>query len=75
MSENTKILLPPWLAYPEIDRHSIGWRMGYGEDYIGKWHRWYQKLPAKKERRISAAFPRASDLERLLDWHRRVYLL
>ncbi len=36
MSENTKILLPPWLAYPEIDRHSIGWRMGYGEDYIGK---------------------------------------
>ena len=29
MSLNHKKLLPPpWLAYPEIERYSIGWRMG-----------------------------------------------
>ncbi|MBP0905878.1 NADAR family protein [Mariniflexile gromovii] len=29
-----KPVLPPWLAHPEIDRYSIGWRMGYGEGHI-----------------------------------------
>ncbi len=57
MSENQNILLPPWLAYPEIERHSIGWRMGGGEDYMGKWHRWYQKLPAKKSDEYRQLFP------------------
>ena len=57
MLENQNILLPPWLAYPEIERHSIGWRMGYGEDYIGKWSRWYQKLPAKKSADYQELFP------------------
>ncbi len=27
-------MAPPWLIYPNISRYSIGWRMGYGEDYI-----------------------------------------
>ncbi len=27
-------LLPPWLRYPELERYSIGWRMGYGEWYL-----------------------------------------
>lgn len=57
MLNEKNILLPPWLAYPEIERHSIGWRMGYGEDYIGKWHRWYQKLPAKKSGEYRQLFP------------------
>ena len=38
------ILLPPWLACPKIERYSIGWRMGYGEDYLIKWGEWYQTL-------------------------------
>lgn len=57
MSENTSILLPPWLACPEIELRSIGWRMGYGEDYMGKWHRWYQKLPSGKSAEYRQLFP------------------
>ena len=32
--QDKKIMPPPWLAHREIERYSIGWRMGYGEDYI-----------------------------------------
>ena len=32
--QEKKIMPPPWLAHREIERYSIGWRMGYGEDYI-----------------------------------------
>ena len=32
--KDKKIMPPPWLAFPDIERYSIGWRMGYGEDYI-----------------------------------------
>lgn len=57
MLANKNILLPPWLAYPEIERYSIGWRMGGGEDYIGKWHRWYQKLSPQKSADYQELFP------------------
>ena len=29
--QDKKIMPPPWLAHREIERYSIGWRMGYGE--------------------------------------------
>ncbi len=32
--QDKKIMPPPWLAHRDIERYSIGWRMGYGEDYI-----------------------------------------
>ena len=28
--QDQKIMPPPWLAHREIERYSIGWRMGYG---------------------------------------------
>ncbi|MCB6197076.1 hypothetical protein L0P51_06870 [Acetatifactor sp. DFI.5.50] len=34
--QDKKIMPPPWLAHREIERYSIGWRMGYGEDYIDR---------------------------------------
>ncbi|MEV0398199.1 hypothetical protein [Polymorphospora rubra] len=30
-------VLPPWRAYPEIERYSIGWRVGNGEWYLMVW--------------------------------------
>ena len=42
--EEKKIMSPPWLVYPEIERYSIGWRMGYGEDYIYKFWNWLDTL-------------------------------
>src|SRR5262249_48340316 len=26
--------LPPWIAFPALERYSIGWRMGYGETHL-----------------------------------------
>ena len=37
-------LTPPWLKHPELDRYSMGWRMGYGEDYLVDWIVWYKGL-------------------------------
>ena len=41
---NKKLLSPPWIAYPEIERYSIGWRMGSGEAYLDKWGAWFDAL-------------------------------
>jgi hypothetical protein len=38
--QDKKIMPPPWMAFPEIERYSIGWRMGYGEDYIDRFDDW-----------------------------------
>lgn len=34
---------PPWKAY-DIPRGSLGWRMGYGEDYMMGWHEFWGQL-------------------------------
>ncbi|MDJ0612666.1 MAG: NADAR family protein [Rhizobiaceae bacterium] len=36
--------VPPWEKYPEIPRGSIGWRMGYGEDYFLMWWVWLKGI-------------------------------
>ena len=47
--QDKKIMPPPWLAHREIERYSIGWRMGYGEDYIYRFGDWLDILPEPKE--------------------------
>ena len=42
--QEKKIMPPPWLAHREIERYSIGWRMGYGEDYIYRFGDWLDTL-------------------------------
>lgn len=37
-------MIPPWQKYPEIERGSIGWRMGYGEDYYDEFYKWFSRL-------------------------------
>ena len=37
-------MLPPWKKYPQIPRGSIGWRMGYGEDYASEFYKWFKEL-------------------------------
>lgn len=36
---------PVWIEFPNIPWGSVGWRMGCGEDYWGKWNKWYSNLP------------------------------
>jgi len=36
--------LPPWLAAPDIERYSIGWRTGAGEELYDRFYQWFSKL-------------------------------
>lgn len=57
MLKNKKIMAPPWIAYPKIERYSIGWRMGYGEGYIDEWGKWYGSLDEKEKKEYQTLFP------------------
>ena len=57
IKKDKKIMPPPWLAYPEIERYSIGWRMGYGEDYIGRFSNWWDSLSKEEQTEYQTLFP------------------
>ena len=55
--KDKKIMPPLWLAFPEIERHSIGWRMGYGEDYKYKLWDWMDTLSQEEREEYRNLFP------------------
>ena len=52
-----KMMPPPWLAYPYIERFSIGWRMGAGEDYIDRFSTWLESLSPEEQAEYRTLFP------------------
>jgi len=50
-------LPPPWIKHPEIERYSIGWRMGYGESYVCEWSPWYGGLSPAGKRKYEEMYP------------------
>lgn len=48
---------PPWVERPEIPFMSIGWRMGYGEDYAVKFDRWYKALTVEQRTQYELDYP------------------
>lgn len=57
MLEDKRIMPPPWIAFPEIERYSIGWRMGYGEGYICEWGAWFSSLTEEDVKAYQELFP------------------
>ena len=55
--QDKKIMPPPWLAHREIERYSIGWRMGYGEDYIVRFGDWLDTLSPDERTEYRTLFP------------------
>jgi len=51
-------MLPPWKKHPEINRFSIGWRMGYGESYMTEWWAFYDKLSDKEKEDYRKKYPK-----------------
>ena len=47
VNSDSDIVLPPWLAFPDIDQHDMFWRMGLGENYMYVWSRYYLALENK----------------------------
>ena len=56
--QDKKIMPPLWLAFREIERYSIGWRMGYGEDYRYRFGDWLDTLSPEEQAEYRALFPR-----------------
>ena len=55
--QDKKIMPPPWLTHREIERYSIGWRMGYGEDYIYRFGDWLDTLSPDERTEYRTLFP------------------
>ena len=55
--QDKNIMPPPWLAHREIERYSIGWRMGYGEDYIDRFGHWLDTLSPEERAEYRTLFP------------------
>ncbi|OED43349.1 hypothetical protein AB832_02610 [Flavobacteriaceae bacterium (ex Bugula neritina AB1)] len=49
INNDPNIVLPPWIAFPEIDQHDMFWRMGLGENYISTWSRYYLSMENKSD--------------------------
>ena len=64
--QEKKIMPPPWLAHREIERYSIGWRMGYGEDYIYRFGDWMDTLSPDERTELPHPLSRAGNLEGLV---------
>ena len=54
---NKSEMLPPWKKHPEINRFSMGWRMGYGEAYIIDWGEFYAELSKKEKKEYREKYP------------------
>ena len=50
-------VLPPWLAYPELDKNSIGWRMGYGENHIIELSKYLESLTEPEKKIYQLTYP------------------
>ncbi|EKQ57974.1 MULTISPECIES: NADAR family protein [unclassified Clostridium] len=60
MKENFNInnpMAPPWLMFPDMRRHSAGWKMGRGERYICEFINWYGNLTAEEKDAFQGMFP------------------
>ena len=55
--QDKKIMPPLWLACREIERYSIGWRMGYGESYRYQFGDWLDTLSPEEQAEYRALFP------------------
>lgn len=50
--------MPPlWLMCPDIPNGSIGWRMGFGEDYQYEFYNWFNTLNKEEQEEYNKLFP------------------
>lgn len=55
IKEDLEIILPPWLAFPDVHPFDMFWRMGRGEEYLENFFKFYENLSDKET--FQANFP------------------
>ena len=48
---------PPWIAFPDYPRYSMGFRMGGGEDYMMAFRKWYFSAPDAEIKAFQISYP------------------
>jgi len=56
-------MLPPWEKYPDLEYGDLGWRMGYGEEYLDAFREWWVPLPPPDKRDYAGRYPPPSHWE------------
>ena len=54
-------MIPPWQQFPEIPFGSIGWRMGYGEEFWDTFDAWFKAQTSAFQKNYSEEYPEPSD--------------
>jgi hypothetical protein len=49
--------LPLWLAFHDIPRYSIGWRMGEGGGYAWDFFKWWETLSVSARQEYQQRYP------------------
>lgn len=62
--EDEKVVLPPWIAFPEISQNDLFWRMGLGEEYLTQWAKYYLSTNNINYRK---KYPETKDWEGIYD--------
>lgn len=60
-------VLPPWVAFPEIDQFDMFWRMGLGENYMYIWAKWFSSQSLNSKKKYEDFFPNPSDWDKFYD--------
>ena len=55
------LMVPPWVMYPAMPRASIGWRMGYGEEYWDDFRVWWLTQTAEVHSRVQTKYAEPPD--------------
>jgi ribA/ribD-fused uncharacterized protein len=54
---NEQWILPPWVAFPDIDQLDMFWRMGLGENFMYTWAKWYNTQSKEIKLQYQLSFP------------------
>jgi hypothetical protein len=54
---------PVWNEFPDIPWGSAGWRMGWGEDYMRRWAKWYISLAESERQGYKNGWPEPQEWE------------
>ncbi|WP_421829165.1 NADAR family protein [Larkinella sp.] len=65
ISNDTNIVFPPWMAFPELSQYDIFWRMGLGEEYLTRWSQYYLSIADQEVYKIK--FPENENWEGIYD--------
>ena len=50
-------ILPPWIAFPDVDQLDMFWRMGLGENYMYNWIKWFDRQSEEVQSEYEVSYP------------------